>query len=166
MNYPTIIISCILHIVLVLIFEGIFLFGILYPLLKNLSQNITTDIGNQIYNYIYSKTITFNPNEITIMKSGYAAEKIYLSTQDYMPYIVFAILETSLVFTGIIVILLAKYMNVKIDYWFIIINSAIAFGLICGIAFFILWNIVFTQPYTMDIYSKLCSAFLDTYYSA
>jgi hypothetical protein len=166
MNYPTILISCILHIVLVLIFEGIFLFVILYPILKDLSHNISNDIGNQIYNFVFNNILTFNPSEITIMKSGYAAEKIYLSTQDYMPYIVFAILELSLIFTCIIVILLANYMNVKIDYWFIIINSIIVFGLICGIAFFILWNIIFTQPYTMDLYSKLCSAFLDTYNSA
>jgi hypothetical protein len=56
-------------------------------------------------------------------------------------------------------------MNIKIDYSFIIINSIIVFALICGVAFFILWSIVFTQPYTLDINVKLYKTFLDMYNS-
>jgi len=167
MNYTTIILSCILHIILVLIFESVFLFGILYPILLRIADDITTNISNQFFNYIFRITNnnSLSPEQIMILKSGAVSEKIYLTTANVMPYIVFAFLELSLVFLGIIILLIASHMNIKIDYSFIIINSIIVFALICGVAFFILWSIVFTQPYTLDINVKLYKTFLDMYNS-
>ena len=195
MNYPTIILSGILHIILVLIFEGIFLFVILYPILTKISDNISKTISRKIFEFLlkdpnYSNLIVnpnknnyyniliynnylldnpnlkFNSNVTYILKSGATDEKIYITTENYMPYIIFIMLEVLLIITGIILIYIANRFNIKIDYMFIIINSIIVFGLICGVAFFILWTIVFTQPYSMDINSKLYSKFLEIYYSA
>ena len=49
----TIILNCIIHIILVLIFEGIFLFGILYPILNKLSNRYLACINNYIYSILY-----------------------------------------------------------------------------------------------------------------
>ena len=53
MNKLSIILNCIIHIILVLIFEGIFLFGVLYPLLNKLSNRYLAIINNYIYSILY-----------------------------------------------------------------------------------------------------------------
>mgnify|MGYP003996089757 CR=1 FL=1 len=53
MNKLTIILNCIIHIILVLIFEGIFLFVVLYPLLNKLSNRYLAIINNYIYSILY-----------------------------------------------------------------------------------------------------------------
>ena len=87
MNYLTIIFSSILHIILVLLFEGVFLFAILIPIIEKISKSITFKINYELYlkknkltyfrpkmaypiypNYYIDNTYTINPNYSTELK--------------------------------------------------------------------------------------------------
>jgi hypothetical protein len=50
MNLLTILFSSIIHIILVLVFEGVFLFAILIPIINRITKPIIVDINQQIYN--------------------------------------------------------------------------------------------------------------------
>lgn len=57
MNLLTTIFSALLHIILVLVFEGVFLFAILYPILDWIVNYQTIDINNRIGEYMIANKI-------------------------------------------------------------------------------------------------------------
>lgn len=181
MHLYTTVFGSFIHIILVLLFEAVFLFAILYPLLTRIANNITNEINNQAYSAIIQnnknakKFISYNPetekyyiNEASIkaiFEYGAIDEKRYLKVQTYMPYIIFAILVFSLIIASIVWVLYTKHMGGSIDWLFVFITSAISFGIICLYAFGILWYVIFTQPYVMDINADLLETFLEVYNS-
>lgn len=60
MNLSTIFLNSIVHIILVLIFEGIFLFAILYKIIFALSSSISIDTNNSIYNTINPLPVAYS----------------------------------------------------------------------------------------------------------
>lgn len=177
MNYLTILLSSVFHIILVLLFEGIFLFVILYPVLLRIANNISLNINHMIITNGYGQVpvnITsdkvfydiLTPQEATIVRSGKVDENKYIQMEDKMPYIIYTVLQFSLIIMGIIVICVADRLRVVIDYKFILISSLIVFLLICGCAFGILWYSIFDQPYILDVNIGVLEAFLEIYNSA
>lgn len=57
MNLLTILFSSILHIILVLIFEGVFLFLILLPIINNIVKNITLQTHLPLYNNVLENNL-------------------------------------------------------------------------------------------------------------
>jgi hypothetical protein len=178
MEILTLLFGCVVHIILILLFEGIFLFVILYPILVNVAVNKTSDYSNTIFRNIiekgYGQFIVSNKNNKPIFNEplyslllGCAVdEKIYNQQQDLMPYFVYSILLFVLLVSGVIMIMITRYFNIKINYRFVIINSIISFALICGYAFLVLWFILATQPYILNIESDIYKAILDVYNSS
>jgi hypothetical protein len=216
MNKLTIILNCIIHIILVLIFEGIFLFGVLYPLLNKLSNRYLGIINNYIYSILYPDDYynlnyyinekhhfhcytnenkcckihkcnhnlmikpvyqslfmkknnvdnlkTFNNDtKNTLFNNGYTKEQDYLSKQKNKPYMVYFIIQGCLVILAIILIVISFYMNININYKFIIINSIIIFFVICMYAAAILWLDVFSQDYVLNIEKGIYQSFNDVF---
>jgi len=216
MNKLTIILNCIIHIILVLIFEGIFLFGVLYPLLNKLSNRYLAIINNYIYSILYPDDYynlnyyinekhhfhcytnenkcckihkcnnnlmikpvyqslfmkknnvdnlkTFNNDtKNTLFNNGYTKEQDYLSKQKNKPYMVYFIIQGCLVILAIILIVISFYMNININYKFIIINSIIIFFVICMYAAAILWLDVFSQDYVLNIEKGIYQSFNDVF---
>jgi hypothetical protein len=224
MNKLTIILNCIIHIILVLIFEGIFLFGVLYPILNTLSNRYLASINNYIYSILYpddyynlnyyinylnhfhcyskydkcckthkckkhlmidpvyqnlientnkdsnlktfNNNINTNTNNITLFNNGYIKEQDYLSTQKNKPYMVYFIIQGCLVIFAIILIIISFYMNININYKFIMINSIIIFFVICMYAAAILWLDVFSQDYVLNIEKGIYQSFYDVFNEA
>jgi len=193
MNLLTICFTSIIHIILVLIFEGILLFVILLPLINGFVSNAVKESNYSIYKQLHPdsnnqkvfywiwdykteklivnpeyyklKTI-FTPNERTILRSGVIDETIFLNTQKYKPYIIYSILCLSLVIIFVILLIISKKYSIEIDYKFSIINSIIVFILIGGYAGALLWYSVFTQPYVVNINKNIFQILLDTWNSA
>ena len=216
MNKLTIILNCIIHIILVLIFEGIFLFGVLYPLLNKLSNRYLGIINNYIYSILYPDDYynlnyyinekhhfhcytnenkcckihkcnnnfmikpvyqslfmkknnadnlkTFNNDTKNMLfNNGYTKEQDYLSKQKNKPYMVYFIIQGCLVILAIILIVISFYMNININYKFIIINSIIIFFVICMYAAAILWLDVFSQDYVLNIEKGIYQSFNDVF---
>lgn len=216
MNKLSIILNCIIHIILVLIFEGIFLFGVLYPLLNKLSNRYLAIINNYIYSILYPDDYynlnyyinekhhfhcytnenkcckihkcnnnlmikpvyqslfmkknnvdnlkTFNNDtKNTLFNNGYTKEQDYLSKQKNKPYMVYFIIQGCLVILAIILIVISFYMNININYKFIIINSIIIFFVICMYAAAILWLDVFSQDYVLNIEKGIYQSFNDVF---
>ena len=224
MNKLTIILNCIIHIILVLIFEGGFLFGVLYPILNILSNRYLANINNYIYSILYpddyynlnyyinylthfhcyskydkcckthkckkhlmidpvyqnlientnkdsnlktfNNNINTNTNNITLFNNGYNKEQSYLSTQKNKPYMVYFIIQGCLVIFAIILIIISFYMNININYKFIMINSIIIFFVICIYAAAILWLDVFSQDYVLNIEKGIYQSFYDVFNEA
>jgi hypothetical protein len=182
MNYIIILINTIIHIILVLIFEGVFLFGILYPILKskvlNLTNNFTWQIIHKFWDTIeWNKCSTPNtksqdltpyfitPEEYALLQIVQNKEETYIDSHKYYPYIVYTIIMTVLIVLVIIIIIISIYMNIYVNYKYIIINSIIVFIFICAIAGTILWYDVFTQDYQIDITKPFLEKFLEEYKS-
>lgn len=183
MHLQTAVFNSFIHIILVLFFEAVFLFGILYPLLTRIAKNITINVNNTIFDnilrfdiikesdaFVYNpKTELFefnNPFLKAMLESCAVDEKRYMMVQNYMPYIVFSVLVFSLLIGTIIWFFITRQLGLFIDWKFVFITSIISFGLICGFAFAILWFVVFTQPYVMDLNAELFETFLEVYLSA
>ena len=216
MNKLTIILNCIIHIILVLIFEGIFLFVVLYPILNKLSNRYLAIINNYIYSILYpddyynlnyyinekhhfhcytnenkcckihkcKKNLSIDPvyqnlienknknnnlktfnndTKNTLFNNGYTKEQDYLSKQKNKPYMVYFIIQGCLVILAIILIVISFYMNININYKFIIINSIIIFFVICMYAAAILWLDVFSQDYVLNIEKGIYQSFNDVF---
>lgn len=183
MNYTTIIINTIIHIILVLIFEGVFLFGVLYPILTSevlyITDNLTWHIIDKIrptieWGKCYSKPppppqeltpFYITPDAYKLIQLTEKSEKQYIDSNANYPYIVYAILMSILVSLLIIIICISRYMNYYINYKYILINSAIIFVLICAIAAIILWYDVFSQDYEINIEKPFLEKILEEYKS-
>jgi hypothetical protein len=182
MNYTTILINTIIHIILVLIFEGILLFIILYPILANKVENITNKFTWQIFSKIWP-TINWNkcntsnnkPQDLTpyyitpemykLIQITEQNEQHYIESNKYYPYIIYATIMSVLVVLVISIIIISRNMNIYVNYKYIIISSFIIFLLICGIAITILWFDVFTQDYNININKPFLEKFLEEYKS-
>ena len=181
MNYTTILINTIIHILLVLIFEGVFLFVILYPILTSKVLSITNNLTWNLFAKIIWPTInwsncdTTNPNDLTpyyITKDEYkliqltqSEELNYIDSHYNYPYIIYIILLSFLIILVIILIFVASYMNIYVNYRYIMINSFIIFLLICAVAGSILWLDVFSQNYQINIAKPFLEKFLEEYKS-
>jgi len=177
MEILTVLFGCSIHITLILLFEGIFLFGILYPILKRVANRITEKYSNVMFSELINKgynnliyineqnKLNFEDPINIFLKACSIDEKKYLKTQDNMPYIIFGILLFSLLIFGIFIFILSKYLNINIDYKFVIITSIISFALICGYAFMVLYYILGTQPYVLNITADIYKAILDIFNS-
>ena len=184
MNYTTILVNTIIHIILVLIFEGVFLFGILYPILArqvtSITDNFTYDILVNIiwpkinWSKCYSKQkpspkdltpFFITPEEYTLIQLAETEEQKYIDSNKNYPYIVYIILMSLLIILVIIIIIISIYMGIYINYKYIIINSIIIFIFICAIAGTILWFDVFSQDYQIDITKPFLEKFLEEYKS-
>ena len=64
-----------------------------------------------------------------------------------------------------IMIFYSRYMDIYVNYKYIIINSFIIFLLICAVAAMILWLDVFTQDYKININKPFLDKFLEEYKS-
>ena len=182
MNYTTILINTIIHIILVLLFEGVFLFAILYPILRNTVKNITDNFTWNIINQIWP-TINWNncttpntkpqdltnyyitPDLYTLIQIAEKNEQNYIDSTKKYPYIVYAIIMSVLVVLLSIMIFYSRYMDIYVNYKYIIINSFIIFLLICAVAAMILWLDVFTQDYKININKPFLDKFLEEYKS-
>ena len=182
MNYTIILINTLIHIILVLIFEGVFLFGVLYPILTHkvykLTDNFTWNIINEIWPTIkWGNCYTannnpqeltpyyINPDEYKLIQLSEIKEQEYIDSNNYYPYIVYIIIMSILVILVIIIIMISIVMNININYKYIIISSAIIFIFICAIAATILWFDVFSQDYQIDINKPFLEKFLEEYKS-
>jgi hypothetical protein len=183
MEILTILLGCVIHITLILLFECIFLLGILYPILHKLANRMSQNLNQTIFRYIISalfpesyitttgevdpktgtKTFTFKEPIVSLFRACAIDEIKYLKIQENMPYIVSGILVFVLFVCGIIIIIIKKATNMIIDYKFVIITSTISFMLICWIAFMILWFILAKQPYVLNYEADIYSAALDVY---
>ena len=190
MNYTIILINTLIHIILVLIFEGVFLFAILYKVLAgkvlHLTRMLDYNILNSIWNYSdYSKCcynqwdnpncVNPNPKELNpyyitpqtykLLQIAQIPEQKYIDSRTKYPYIVYAIIMSVLVLLLIILIFISRYMDIYVNYKFIIINSSIIFLLICAIAAIILWFDIFNQDYQVNIAKPFLETFLEKYKS-
>ena len=184
MNYTTILVNTIIHIILVLIFEGVFLFVILYPILKNQVESITNNFtwhilidiiwpkinwGPCYYNSKSSgEALTpyfITPEEYALLQIVQTKEEKYIDSHKYYPYIIYIILMSILIILVIIIIIISIYMNIYVNYKYIIVNSIIIFIFICAIAGTILWYDVFSQDYQIDITKPFLEKFLEEYKS-
>ena len=182
MNFTIILINTLIHIILVLIFEGVFLFGVLYPILThkvyNLTDYFTWSIINELWPTIkWDNCYTANnkpqnltpyyitPEEYKLIQVSEISEQNYIDSNKNYPYIVYSIIMSILTILVIIIIIISRYMNIYINYKYIIINSAIIFLFICGIAATILWFDVFSQDYQIDITKPFLEKFLEEYKS-
>jgi hypothetical protein len=87
MNFLTVLLNCIIHIILILLFEGIFLFVILFPILKNAADKFYKKYNDEIFSVIIQKgfgnvietgnKITFKPPLDTIIYSNVIDEQKY-----------------------------------------------------------------------------------------
>ena len=177
-----------IHILLILLFEGIFIFVILFPILKNVANNISTDVNNSVFAYLlqngYSANIvnnnpqniqwwqpqpkqsySFKPPITTFLQACAIDEEKYLKMQTQMPYIIYAILLFVLCVSIIIIIVITKKFNIKIDYVHIGITSFISFILICSYAFIVLF-FTLTQPYSLNLEADAYQTFLDLFKNA
>jgi hypothetical protein len=183
MNYITIIINTIIHIILVLLFEGVFLFGILYPILKRKVKHITDKFTYDFYinkimpsiNWSKCSTPDNKPKDLTpyyitpelynLIQISETTEKQKLNSNINYPYIVYAIIISILFVLVVSIIFITRYMNIYVNYKYIFINSFIIFLLICGIASSILWFDVFSQDYNINIIKPFLIKFLEEYKS-
>lgn len=194
----TLLLGCAVHIILILLFEGIFLFAILYPILTRVAKRfaqkynelIFTKIINQGFgnlvihedpssitydkntgygNYTYNNDLikySFIKPINTIIKACAIDEIDYIKIQKNMPFIIYGVLLFSLVIACVIIIILASVFKLSIDYKFVIVNSLISFALICGYAFTVLWFILATQPYMLDLETHIYKTILSVYNDA
>ena len=174
MDLLTFILGCICHTVLILLFEGVFLFAILYKILDGVAKNMTEKYNDQLFQFIikngYGDYIEYDDNHrlifkepLSILLNGCAIdEKEYLKLQKYMPYIYYIVLLFALFIGGLIIIIISRYLNRKIDYKSILITSSVVFLLICGYAFMVLYYVL-TQPYILNIEADIYKSFLDVY---
>ena len=188
MNYTTILVNTVIHIILVLIFEGVFLFSILYPILANKVEDIINDFTwNILYRQIWptinfskcswppNPNITIKPEDLTpyyITQEKYnliqlveKEEQKHIDSNKNYPYVVYTIIMTFLIILVLIIIFISIYMDLYINYKYIIINSIIIFIFICAIAATILWFDVFSQDYQIDITKPFLEKFLEKYKS-
>lgn len=183
MNYTTILINTIIHIILVLIFEGVFLFVILYKTLALRVSNNTDYFTWYFQSHFVWPTINWsncvtpntNPKDITpyfitpeeykIIQIGEQNEEDYINSNSNYPYTVYAILMTILIILLIIIIFISRNMNIYVNYKYIIINSVIIFLLICGLASTVLWFDVFSLKYKINIAKPFLEKFLEEYKS-
>jgi hypothetical protein len=182
MNYTTILINTVIHIILVLIFEGVFLFVILYPILSHIVKKKTDNFTWQILNKIWPTidwsscyTSNTNPKDLTpyyitpelykFIKMTQIDEQNYMASTTKYPYLVYAIIMSILVILLSIIIIFSRYMNIYVNYKYIIINSFIIFLLICAIAATILWFDVFNQDYKININKPFLKKYLEEYKS-
>ena len=98
-----------------------------------------------------------------LFNNGYTKEQDYLSKQKNKPYMVYFIIQGCLVILAIILIFISFYMNININYKFIIINSIIIFFVICMYAAAILWLDVFSQDYVLNIEKGIYQSFNDVF---
>jgi hypothetical protein len=182
MNYTTILINTIIHILLVLVFEGVFLFGILYPILARKVASKTNDFTRNMFIHIWP-TIKWDncntpnnkpqdltpyyitPEEYKLIQLVETKEKNYITSNSHIPYIVYGVIMSSLVILAIIIISISRYMNIYVNYKYILINSLIIFLFICGFASSILWFDVFLQDYQINISKPFLQKFLEEYKS-
>jgi len=182
MNYTTILINTVIHIILVLIFEGVFLFVILYPILRHIVKKKTDNFTWQILNKMWP-TINWNncnnpnanpqdltpyyitPELYTLIKITQNDEQKYMDSTKNYTYIVYAVIMSFLVILLIIIIIFSRYMTIYVNYKYIIINSFIIFLLICAIATTILWFDVFNQDYKININKPFLKKYLEEYKS-
>ena len=184
MNYTTIFINTIIHIIFVLIFEGVFLFGILYPILAKKVFSITDNFTYHILvNIIWPKINWYKcysnpkpspkdltpyfitPEEYNLIQLAETEEQKYIDSNKNYPYVVYAIIMSVLIVLVLIIIFISIYMNIYINYKYILVNSFIIFLFICGIAATILWLDVFSQDYKIDITKPFLEKFLEEYKS-
>lgn len=167
MELLTLLLSCVVHIILILLFEGIFLFAILYPILTRVSNNMTTKYREFLHKQILMKGYgnAIAPIKILI-KACSIDEDSYNRTQKIMPYLMYAILLFVLIVCGVIIVIISNKFNVKINYWFVLLNSIISFALICGYAFVVLWFILATQPYQLNLEGNIYKVLNESYASA
>ena len=190
MNYTTILINTLIHIILVLIFEGVFLFAILYKVLAgkvlHLTRMLDYNILNSIWNYTdWTKCCNYNwnppncvnpnpkelnpyyitPETYKLLQIAQIPEQQHIDSHKKYPYVVYAIIMSVLVLSVIILIFLSRYMDIYVNYKFIIINSSIIFLLICAIAGMILWFDIFNQDYQVNIAKPFLETFLEKYKS-
>lgn len=189
MELLTLLLSCSVHIILILLFEGVFLFAILFPILQRVANNMTRKYNELLFSKIlnngYSNFVITpgsNPNQYYIpyqsglsyafvdsinilIKACAIDETLYNRIQQYMPHIIYAILLFVLVIFGVIIVIISKKFNIKINYWFVIVNSIISFALICGYAFVVLWFILATQPYVLNLEGGIYKTLLEFYNS-
>jgi len=104
-----------------------------------------------------------NDTKNMLFNNGYTKEQDYLSKQKNKPYMVYFIIQGCLVILAIILIFISFYMNININYKFIIINSIIIFFVICMYAAAILWLDVFSQDYVLNIEKGIYQSFNDVF---
>ena len=120
---------------------------------------LQADINDSFYkrgDIIYS----FKTPLDDIIKGCAVNEALYIKINQYMPYIVYAILLFVLIVCCIIIVILSKIFNIHIHYLYILVNSIIIFVLVVTYAFFVLY-FTLTQPYVLNIDEKAYLALYD-----